>query len=461
MDMWKKDFTRREFLKKNSLAGAGVALSISTPPLFAVGMNDSATPAVLGGQPVRTKAWQKWPIWNPETDEKRLLEVIRSGVWSRDAVVTEFEAKWAETMGAKRCLSVVNGTQALICAIANLDIGAGDEVIVPPYTFIATIQAVLQNGAMPVFVDTDPATFNIDVDKIEEKITSRTRAILPVHIAGLPADIERIMQIAKKHNLLVIEDACQAWMAEVNHKKVGTFGQAGCYSFQNSKNIPIGEGGAIVSDDDTFMDKCFSYHSYGFPYGTIAGEVGAGAIRQGTKMRLTEYQAAIGLAQLKRLEEQTRTRSENAAYLTTLMNKIPGIIPHKLYSNVTRAAFHLYPFRYKKESFNGLSKEGFLKALEAEGIPCSGGYTPLNKQPFLGQTFQTKNFQKMYPKEMLDAKKYYANNQCPENDRLCYEEAVWFTQNMLLGDHADMNDIVNAIEKIRNNSDKIKKQVKG
>ena len=463
METKKNDFTRREFLKRNTLAGAGIALGtgLSGVSVFAGNVTSSKTPAILGGQPVRTKDWQKWPIWNPETDEKLVLEVLRSGVWSRAKVVQEFEEKWAATIGSKRCLSTVNGTNALICAVANLDIGAGDEVIVPPYTFIATIQAVLMNGAIPVFVDTDPETFQIDVNKIEEKITPRTRAILPVHIAGLPADIDRIMAIAKKHNLLVIEDACQAWLAEVNNKKVGTFGNAGCFSFQNSKNIPMGEGGAIVSDDDAFMDKCFSYHNFGNPYGTVVGEVGTGTIRLGTKLRLTEYQAAIGLAQLKRLEKQTDTRSENASYLTSLMKQIPGITPHRLYKNVTRAAYHLFPFRYKKEAFEGLSRDGFIEAMQAEGVPCSSGYTPLNRMPFIGNTFKTKNFQKMYPKEMLDARKYYAENQCPENDRLCNEQAVWFTQNMLLGQSSDMNDIANAIEKIRKNAGKIRQKAEG
>jgi dTDP-4-amino-4,6-dideoxygalactose transaminase len=245
-------------------------------------------------------------------------------------------------------------------------------------------------------------------------------------------------------------------MAEVNQKKVGTFGNAGCYSFQNSKNIPMGEGGAIVSDDDAFMDRCFSYHSFGNPYGTVVGEVGAGTLHLGTKLRLTEYQAAIGLAQLKRLEEQTITRSENAVHLTSLLKEIPGIIPYKLYKNVTRAAFHLFPFRYRNDKFSGLSREDFIKAMSAEGVPCSSGYATLNKMPFLGNAFKTKNFQRMYPKEMLDAKKYYADNECPENDRLCNEEAIWFTQNMLLGSKSDMQDIANAVEKIRKSAGRIR-----
>lgn len=462
MDQNKNHFSRREFLRRNSMAGAGMTLGMgmaTTPPLFTATFNPG-NPAILGGTAAFKREWKPWPIWNPETDEQRVLEVLRSGVWSRAGVVTEFEEEWAKLMGSKRCLSVVNGTNALICALANFDIGAGDEVIVPPYTFIATVQAVLQNGAMPVFVDTDPETFQIDADKIEARITSRTRAILPVHVAGLPADMDRIMEIARKYNLLVIEDACQAWMAEVNHKKVGTIGDAGCYSFQNSKNITMGEGGAIVSDDDNFMDKCFSYHSYGNPYGTIVGEVGAGTVRLGTKLRLTEFQAAIGLAQMKRLEEQTVTRAENADYLRSLLAQIPGIVPYRLYNNVTRAAYHLFPFRYKEESFSGLPRETFMNALRAEGIPCSSGYTPLNTMPYLANAFQTKNFQKMYPKEMLDGKKYYAENQCPENDKLC-NEAIWFTQNILLSEKSDMMVIADAIGRIRKNASKIKQQAKG
>jgi dTDP-4-amino-4,6-dideoxygalactose transaminase len=310
---------------------------------------------------------------------------------------------------------------------------------------------------MPVFVDTDPETFQIDASKIEARITPRTKAIVPVHILGLPADMPRIMAIAKKHNLIVVEDACQGWLAEIDGKKVGTFGSAGCFSFQNSKNIPIGEGGAIVSDDDAFIDRCYSYHNYGNAYGTMVGEVGAGTVIPGTKLRMAEYQAAIGLAQLKRLDEQTTRRNENAAYLRSRIKKVPGILPYKLNPKVTRAAFHLFPFRYKKEEFKGLTRGEFIKALGAEGIPASSGYTPLNKMPYLANAFKTKNFKLMFPPEMLDYDKYMERNQCPVNDQLC-EEAVWFSQNMLLAEKSDMDDIATAIERIYKNADKIKKQ---
>jgi perosamine synthetase len=453
--MSKRNYSRREFVKQNSLAGLGAAVAIGlTPALMANCATETGVPAILGGQKLRTKGWPEWPMWNSATDEEQVLKVLRSGVWSRAGVVTEFEKKWAEVIGAKRCLAVVNGTNALIAALVQLGIGGGDEVLVPPYTFIASVAAILQTGAMPVFVDTDPETFQIDHDKIEAKITPRTRAIMPVHILGLPADMIRIMAIAGKHNLLVVEDACQAWLAEIDHRKVGTFGNAGCFSFQNSKNIPIGECGAIVSDDEAFMDRCYSYHNYGNPFGTMIGEVGSGTVIPGTKLRITEYQAAIGLAQLKRLEEQTTKRNENAAYLRSQIKRTPGILPYKFNEKVTRAAFHLFPFRYKKEEFKGLPRGEFLKALSAEGIPCSSGYTPLNKMAYLENVLKTKNYKLMYPSEMLDYNKFMERNQCPANDQLC-EEAVWFGQNMLLAERSDMDDIATAIERIHKNADKI------
>ncbi|OFX35941.1 MAG: glutamine--scyllo-inositol aminotransferase [Bacteroidetes bacterium GWA2_42_15] len=388
-----------------------------------------------------------------------MLEVIRSGVWSRKDVALEFEQRWATLIGAKRCLAVVNGTNALNASVAQLDIGWGDEVLVTPYTFIASVSSIVFNGAIPVFVDVDPETFQMDPEKIEAKITPRTKAIMPVRILGLPCNMARIMAIANKHKLLVVEDACQAWLAEINHKKVGTFGNAGCFSFQNSKNMAIGEGGAIVSDDDEFMDRCYSYHNYGNPYGTAAGTVGAGTVMIGTKLRITEYQAAIGMAQLERLEEQTELRNVNGRYLNSRIQKIDGIIPHRLYENVTKAAYHLFPFRYQKDEFEGLSREKFLQALRAEGVPCSGGYTELNKMPFLKNAFNSRFFQKFYPKEQLNYERYAEENQCPLNEKLCNEQAVWIPQNVLLGSKSDMDMVANAIQKIRENAGQIKKKL--
>ena len=452
---------RRSFLKKSMYGGATILGTSHINNSFAFNdiIRDSKLPAILGGQKTHNGLWPAWPIWNSKTDEKRLLEVMRSGVWSRDKLVSEFEQRWAEVIGSKRCLSVVNGTNALNTALAQLEIGWGDEVLVTPYTFIASVSSILFNGAIPIFVDVDPETFQMNPDKIEEKITSRTKAIMPVHILGLPCDMVRIMSIANKHNLLVVEDACQAWLTEINNQKVGTFGKAGCFSFQNSKNMTMGEGGAIVSDDDEFMDRCFSYHNYGNPYGSAAGEVGAGTIMIGTKLRITEFQAAIGLSQLERLEAQTQTRNVNANYLQGQIKDIPGILPYRLYENVTQAAFHLFPFRYKKDDFKGLSRNGFLQALRAEGVPCSSGYSELNKMPFLKNAFNSKYFRKFYPENQLNYDAYMENNKCPENEKLCNEEAIWISQNLLLGSKSDMDNIVFAIEKIQKHAESIKLKV--
>jgi len=257
--------------------------------------------------------------------------------------------------------------------------------------------------------------------------------------------------------MIVVENACLASLAEINHKKVGTFGNAGCFSFQASKVIPIGEGGAIVSDDESFMDRCYSFHNLGNPFGSVVlpEGVNGGTVINGTKLRISEYQAAIGLAQLKRLEKQTGIRNENVKYLKSRITNIPGIVPFKLTRNVTRISAWQFPFRYKAEEFQGLSRDEFLKALRAEGIPCSSGYVTQNDKPYLKNAFESKNYRRMYTANDLDFTKYLEKNYCPENDLLC-DEAVWFSQNMFLGSETDMDDIANAIEKVHDNAGKIK-----
>lgn len=448
---------RRKFIRQSALGGASLlaAWHANTPYMWGQAKGNGSLPAILGGTKAHHDLWPAWPVWkSPDYDEK-ILEVLRNGIWSRAEITAEFERKWAETIGTKRCLSVVNGTNALITAVAQFDIGPGDEVIVPPYTFIATIQAILLNGAMPVFADIDPATFQIDPAKIETKITPRTKVILPVHILGIPADMVRINSIAQKHDLLVIEDACQAHLAEVNRKRVGSIGDAGCFSFQTTKNIPMGEGGAVVSDNDEFMNRCFSYHNLGLPYNTQTGTVNRGAIMVGSKIRLTEYQAMIGLLQMKNAEKETDKRWENAQYLSKRVKEIPGVSPAKLYQETTKAVYHLFPLLYDKEEFKGMSRSLFIESLQAEGVPCSAGYTPLHTQPFIKAAFESKLYRKIYNEKALDYEHFMQQNQCPVNDRICNEEAIWMSQNMLLGDKTSMDHIVNAIEKIHNNADRI------
>jgi len=448
--MNENNLTRRQFIAAAS-AGSLAAVASRTIPAYGNISKKAGKPAILGGQPVRTKRWPSWPVWDRSAEES-VLSILRSGNWCRLGAKTvfEFEKKYAELMGAKRCVCTVNGTNALLTALHVLDIGVGDEVIVSPYTFIATYNVVIGSCALPVFADTDPETFQINPDKIEERINENTKAILPVHILGLPANMDKINAIARKHNLKVIEDACQAWMAEWRGKKCGTLGDLGCFSFQNSKHLPCGEGGAIIGNDDEIMNRCFSYHNCGRPYGSVKRTSSYPII--GTNRRMTEYQAAILLSQMKRLEKDTQKRAENADYLTSGIKNIPGIVPHKLYEGATRTAYHLYPFRYKKEHFNNLSRARFLSALSAEGIPCSGGYGPQYKDGLIEVALNSKNFKRSFSKKRLN--KYREQNHYPDNDQLC-KEAVWLSQRLLLTTKRDMDDIADAILKIYENRDKL------
>jgi len=436
--------TRREFLAAASV-GAAAVVSGGTG-VYAQATGKAGKLALQGGTPVRSKPFSDWPIWD-RADEESILSILRSGDWyrGRGKVVDEFEKKYAELTGTKSCLATVNGTNALLTALHVLGVGIGDEVLVPPYTFVATISVVILSNALPVFVDTDPETFQMDPDKIEEKITENTRAIIPVHILGTVANMDKINAVAKKHNLKVIEDACQAHLAEWRGKKAGAVGDLGCFSFQNSKNLPCGEGGAVIGNDERIMDKCHSFTNCGRSYGSIKAD---GCQFVGTNRRMTEYQAAILLGQMKRIEKDAEIRNKNAAYLTSKIEKIPGIIPQRFYEGQTMGAYHLYAFRYKKEQFNDAPLGKFLSALNAEGIPAWSGYSPLNKEGIIEDALTSKNFQRAFSKERLD--KYRRENNCPANDQLC-NEAVWLTQSMLLGPQSDMNDIANAIQKVYEN----------
>jgi dTDP-4-amino-4,6-dideoxygalactose transaminase len=402
--------------------------------------------AILGGNPVRTGEWLKWPVWNTDA-EKPILEVLRSGDWFRlrGSKVDEFENAYASLIGARRVLATASGTTALETALHVLGVDAGDEVIVSPYTFIATYNVVFNTKALPVFADTDQETFTIDPQKIEEKISDRTRAILPVHIFGLPADMDRIMAIAQQHHLSVIEDACQAWLAQYKDKMVGTIGDLGCFSFQNSKNIPAGEGGAVVGNDETLMDRCHSFHNCGRPYGKTGSDFSGYPFFGGNK-RMMEFQAVILLSQLERAKKDFEKRLENALYLDSKLKEIPGILPYRLTEGATKSAYHIYPFRYKKEFFDELPREKFLAALQAEGIPCSSGYEAQYNDGFMEEVLNSRGFKRLFTAQRL--KRYREElHELPENDQLT-REAVWFFQNMLLAERSDMDDIVHAVHKV-------------
>jgi dTDP-4-amino-4,6-dideoxygalactose transaminase len=436
---------------RRSLLGAATALGSFARSARGGTRSADSKPAILGGEPIRHKGFPGWPIFGDE-DVTALVDVLKSGAWYRGNGdrVERFEAEWADRLGASHCLATANGTSALITAMNALEVGPGDEVIVPPYTFVATINAVLIQHALPVFVDVDPATSQIDASKIEGAITDRTRAIIPVHIGGNPADMDAVMTIAKKHGVAVVEDACQAPLAEWRGKKVGTVGDLGCFSFQASKNLTSGEGGAVSTMDEGLYHECLSFHNNGRSVGDMPGIFA----RNGANLRLTEFQGALLSTQLTRLEPQSRTREQNAAYLSAMLDEIPGVTPARMHEGTTRNAYHLYMFRYDPGEFSGLPRAGFLEAMAAEGVPCSGGYSPLYREPFLSRAIGSRAFRSVFPSARLA--EYEEGLEFPGNEQLC-AEAVWLSQSMLLGSREDMEQIAGAIRKIREHSGAIAK----
>lgn len=433
--------SRRRFL--GAVAG-GAALTGTGRSAGAVRLGDGSRPAALGGRPVRTTPFPAWPVRDTR-EEQALAAVVRSGRWNRGPQVERFEVGYARLTGAAHCLATANGTSALLATLGALDVGPGDEVIVPPYTFVATVNAVLLRYALPVFVDTDVETFQIDARKVAAAITDRTKVVMPVHLGGAASDLDTILAAASARHVPVVEDACQAHLAEWKRRKVGTYGLAGCFSFQASKNLNSAEGGAILTSDAGLLESCYRFHN------NSRGRAAAGSTDfsyrgVGANLRLTEFQAAMLLSQMTRLESQAATRDANGAYLSSLLSGIAGIAPARTYAGCTRNAYHLYMFRYDGAAFGGLSRQQFLKALAAEGVPASGGYSPLTKEPSVVQTLAGRSYQRIYGTTELQ--RLAERNQCPENDRLC-TQAVWLTQTMLLGPRGDMDQIAEAVRKIQ------------
>jgi perosamine synthetase len=429
----------------------GSMINFSFRPFQIGGTEQVRKLAVKGGPMVHPGKWPEWPVWD-QGAEPGLITMFRSGRWWRGSgeSVEEFEKKYAQLMGAKACLATASGTTALQTSMAVLGVDAGDEVLVSPYTFIATYNAIFSHKALPVFVDSDPETFLMDPKKISGKVTDRTVAIVPVHIYGLPVDMDGVNSAARQHNLRVIEDACQAWLAEYRGKRVGSLGDLGCFSFQNSKHLASGEGGAILGNDEDLVDRCHAYHNCGRPYGRMKQV--SGNQYNGMNYRMQQSQALILISQMKRIEKDNDVRLDNALYLDKKLKEIPGIKPYKLAEGGTRAVYHMYPFRYIKEEFNNIPRKKFLDALNAEGIPAGGGYDKQNKDGLIDEAFNSRGYKRLFSEARI--KQWKEQNVLPGNDQLC-EEAVTLYQSILLGSISDMDDIVNAIRKIYENRDSL------
>jgi perosamine synthetase len=445
-----RNIARRQFLAAASAGTAAAFVSRGIPAYGGAG-GKAQQLAILGGEPVRkNKSWPRWPYCDDNV-VKSVVETTKSGIWCRiqssSGTVPTFEKAFAELLGTAHCVATGAGTQALHTCVEALGIGAGDEVITSPYTDPGTIAAILSARALPVLADLDRQSYQLDPADVEKRITENTKAIMPVHIMGQPCDMDGIMAVAKKHNLRVIEDAAQAHLAEYRGKKLGTIGDLGCFSFQSSKTLACGEGGAIVGNDAQLMDQCYTVHNHG------TSRRGRTEVA-GPKYRMNEFEAAVLLGQLPGVKERFARRNENAAYLSAKLKDLPGIVPQRLYAGTASGSFYIYGMTYKKEHFNGADRRTFLKALGAEGVSL-GPYIAqgLHKEPWVEHVLNSRVYQTMFSQERL--RRYREENQCPNCDRVCEEVVMTWASGVLLGTRADMDDIVDAMFKVYENRDRL------
>lgn len=396
--------------------------------------------AILGGDPVKESPFPDWPVYD-ERERQALMDVLESRLWWRTpgTRTLKFEEDFAAYQQAKYAIAVTNGTAALEVSLAALGIGPGDEVIVPDFTFVATASAVLFAGALPVLVDIDPDTYCIDPDQAESAINERTKAIIAVHMGGHPADLDRLTEIAARHNLLLVEDSSHAHGSEWKGQRVGAIGDIGTFSFQQSKLMTAGEGGIIVTNDPELEKKARSIHDCG----RMPGEWFYSHFIYGSNYRLSEWQGAILSQQLARADEFTSIRTRNAAFLDKTLAQIDGITPQKEDPRVTCNGHYAYIFHYDKNAFAGLPTEEFIKAFNAEGIPTQASYPPLHDL----DVFKSGEYLKRLSPEQRQVHNIL-NSDFPNTEKGAWD-TVWLPQPDLLGNQDDMSAVVEAIRKIQ------------
>ncbi len=415
--------------------------------------------AILGGTPIRKTKFLYSAIFEEE-EKEAILEVMENGELSgfyKDfeggKKVQDFQRKWANYFGSKNAIAVNSGTSALHVAIAASGIGPGDEVIVPAYSFTATASSVVMNNAIPIFCDIDPITFNIDVKKIEKLITDKTKAIIPVHLFGKPAEMDAIMDLSKKHGLIVIEDACQSPGTKYNGKFTGTIGHFGVFSTVETKNLVTGEGGMIVTNDDELAYKCKLVRNHGEAY--MKGKPREYLSNMlGYNLRPLEIQAAVGIEQLKKIKRINRHKNKLANYLLDNLKGLTGILlPEK--SNNLDIIHHLLCLQYD-ENETGVNKALYMEALQKEGIEVTAGYPhPMYMNPIFQEKIAygaqgcpfTCSF---YGKEVN-----YQAGICPESELVC-DKAIFITHIRHPNVIEDMKDIVEGFKKVNNSLEKLR-----
>ena len=421
-----------------------------------------STLALHGGTPVRTEPYTSWPEFD-EAEIQAVTDALRTGNWASgdgDRSLVNFERSFAAYQGAEYCLAVSSGTSALEIALRSLRLPRGSEVILSPYTYMASPTAALNVGLVPIFVDMDPETYNIDPRLIEAAITDRTGAIMTVHFGGLAGDMGEILEIARRHDLKVIEDAAHAHGSTWNDRGLGTIGDVGCFSLGPGKNLTPGVGGAVMTNDLEIYKHAIAYSEMDIGGRVMRfGEMGLDESAaepdewfpySSGNRRLGGVLAALASAQLERLEGQTQRRSRNGRYMAELLEDLEGLSSRREDPFVTRNANHLHIVRYDADGFDGLPRDRFVEAMQAEGLGIRAGYRrPMNRADLFSDP--NGELSLVWPRGEGGPDVDYASMSCPHAERACETEDLWITQNMMLSGPTAMEEIVEGAEKVRDN----------
>jgi L-glutamine:scyllo-inosose aminotransferase len=396
--------------------------------------------AIQGGRPLRTAAWARWPEWG-EPERAALLRVLESGSWggfphpNREA--TAFAEEFADYTGARHAVACANGTFSLALALQAGRISPGAEVVTSVYTFVGTAGGILAAGALPVFADVSPDSWCLDPAAVEAALGPRTEAVLPVHLGGGMADMDRLRELCSRRGLLLVEDCAHAHGMQWRGQGAGTLGDLGSFSMQSSKLLTAGEGGCVTTSDRVLAQRVMALANCGRREPDFDPAVEP---MLGHNLRMTEWQAAVLRAQLRRLPAQHERRERNARVFEAALD-VPGLSPVQPDARVTRRAFYHYLLRYDAAAFGDVPRDHLVLALRAEGVPCSGlFYAPLDEEPLLADDPRTN--------PLARAGRDWHRGAYPVARRAAHEQSLWLPHELFLGSERDAQDIAAALHKL-------------
>lgn len=409
--------------------------------------------AVLGGKPAaKGLNIPAWPFVDRE-DERMLVKVLKGRRWCRiypGSWTEKFEKAYAKWHQAKYAIAAANGTVTLELSLKAGGVKIGDEVLVPAVTFIASASAISEVGAIPIFVDVDPGTFQISPEALEASITKRTKAVIAVHYGGYPVNFDKIIPIVRKHKLLLVEDCAHAHGTEWKGRPVGSIGDFGSFSFQESKSLSSGEGGAILTNNKKYYEEASIIHNIG----RVVGKPGYGHFILSSNYRLSEFQAGVLLSQLSRLTQQTNHKYKMGEFLAKELNKIGGVDSLPRDKRITKRGYYFFIIKYDARQFGGVHRDKFLSALRAEGVPCGAAYgVPLYKN----YAFCRAQIEKVLPSRVVGKLPNYEKLYLPVAENFCANQQITLWHPLLLTDRNGIQKIIDTVAKIKENIDELKK----